>query len=65
MFSNLEIDNVFNIVDVYNLYVPTITKDTKTYEPLIKDEVEDIIEKKVEKEDTYEQISLFDFIDDD
>ena len=63
--ANLEIDNVFNIVDIYSLNVPTITKDTKTYEPLIKDEIEDIIVKKVEKEDTYEQISLFDFIDDD
>ena len=63
--ANLEIDNVFNIVDIYNLNVPTITKETKTYEPLIKDEIEDIIVKKVEKEDTYEQISLFDFIDDD
>ena len=63
--ANLEIDNVFNVVDIYSLNVPTITKDTKTYEPLIKDEIEDIIVKKVEKEDTYEQISLFDFIDDD
>ena len=63
--SNLSIDSPFAIVDVYNLDVPLVNNETKTYEPLIKDEVEDIIEKKVEKEDTYEQISLFDFIDDD
>ena len=53
------------MIDVYNLYVPLINKDTKVYEPLIKDEPDEIITKKVEKEDTFEQISLFDFIDDD
>lgn len=63
--GNLNIDNQFDVVDCYNLFVPTITKDTKTYEPLIKDEPEVIVKQKEEKEDTYEQISLFDFIDDD
>ena len=63
--SNLNIDNQFNIIDVYNLDVPLINSETKTYEPLIKDEPEIIETKKEIKEDTYEQISLFDFIDDD
>ena len=63
--SNLNIDNQFDVVDCYNLFVPTISTDTKTYEPLIKDEPEVIVKQKEEKEDTYEQISLFDFIDDD
>ena len=65
--NNLNIDNPFNIVDIYSLNVPCVNKDTKTYEPLIKDEIEEIIETKVkeEKEETYEKISLFDFIDDD
>ena len=65
--NNLNIDNPFNIVDIYSLNVPSVNKDTKTYEPLIKDEIEEIIETKLkeEKEEPYEKISLFDFIDDD
>ena len=61
---HLEDGRIFQ-VDVYNLDVQTISKDTKTYEPLIKDEPEVIETKKEEKKDTYESISLFDFIDDD
>ena len=65
--NNLNIDNPFNIVDIYSLNVASVNKDTKTYEPLIKDEIEEIIETKIkeEKEEPYEKISLFDFIDDD
>ena len=64
--SNLNINNSFDVVDVYNTFVPTITKDTKTYEPLIKDEPEIIEINKVEKiKEDDDKISLFDFIDDD
>ena len=60
----LAIDSLkLTLLTKYSL--PTISKDTKTYEPLIKDEPEVIETKKEEKKDTYESISLFDFIDDD